>query len=51
MKKYGIAKQVTYDGIVQCVCIACRITKPTDTHLEYVIVIAFPQQQWLCERA
>ena len=23
----------------------------TDTHSEYVILIAFPRQQWLCERA
>jgi hypothetical protein len=30
---------------------ACRITKVTDTHSEYVIVIAFPLQQWLHERS
>jgi hypothetical protein len=30
---------------------ACRITKATDTHSEYVILIAFPRQQWLRERA
>jgi len=29
--------------------IACWITKATNTHSEYVIHIAFPQQQWLCE--
>jgi len=29
---------------------ACRITKATDTHSEYVIVFAFPLQQWLRER-
>jgi hypothetical protein len=23
----------------------------TNTHSEYVILIAFPRQQWLCERA
>jgi hypothetical protein len=28
---------------------ACWITKATDTHLEYVIPIAFPRQQWLRE--
>jgi hypothetical protein len=27
------------------------ITKATDTHSEYVIVITFPRQQWLRERA
>jgi hypothetical protein len=30
---------------------ACWITKATDTHSEYVILIAFPRQQWLRERA
>jgi len=30
---------------------ACWITKATDTHIEYVTVIAFPLQQWLHERA
>ena len=29
--------------------IACWITKATDTHSEYVILTAFPQQQWLRE--
>ena len=31
--------------------IACWIPKATDTHSEYVILIAFPQQQLLQERA
>jgi len=31
--------------------IACWITKATNTCSEYVIHIAFPQQQWLRERA
>ena len=31
--------------------IACRIHKATDTHSECVILIVFPQQQWLRERA
>jgi len=30
---------------------ACWITKTTNTHPEYVILIAFPLQQWLNERA
>jgi hypothetical protein len=30
---------------------ACWITKATDTHSEYVILIAFSLQQWLRERA
>jgi hypothetical protein len=31
--------------------VACWITKNTDTHLEYVIFIAFPLQKWSHERA
>jgi len=31
--------------------IACWITKATDTHSEYIILIAFPLQQWIRERA
>jgi len=31
--------------------IACWVTRATDTHSEYVILIAFPLQQWLHERA
>jgi hypothetical protein len=29
--------------------IACWIPKATNTHSEYAIIIAFPQQQWLHE--
>jgi hypothetical protein len=29
----------------------CLITKGIDAHSEYVILIAFPRQQWLRERA
>ena len=31
--------------------IACRIPKATNTHLQYVILIAVPIQQWLHDRA
>jgi len=31
-------------------CVACCITKATNTHPEYVILIAFPLQQWLHNR-
>ena len=30
---------------------ACWIPKAKNTHSEYVILIAFPRQQWLYERA
>jgi hypothetical protein len=31
--------------------IACWIPKATDTHSDCVILVAFPQQNWLQERA
>jgi hypothetical protein len=31
--------------------IPCRLLKATNTHSEYVILIAFPLQQWLHNRA
>ena len=31
--------------------IACRTNKATNTYSEYVILIGFPLQQWLGERA
>ena len=32
-------------------CTACQTPKTTNTHSEYVILIAFQQQQWLQKRA
>jgi hypothetical protein len=49
--KYGRVGHATGDNIIWCMCFACQITKATDTHSEYVILIAFPRQQWLCEYA
>jgi hypothetical protein len=39
------------DNITRRMRCACWITKTTDTHSEYVIVIVFPRQQWLCKCA
>jgi len=50
-KKYGTAGQTTDENIARRMRIACRITKATDTHSEYVITIPFPRQQWLRECA
>ena len=36
---------------IRRMCIVCRIPKVTDTHTEYVILIAFPLQQWQHEHA
>jgi hypothetical protein len=51
MKKYGTARQATDDNIIRRMRFACWIPKATDTHSEYVMLIAFPRQQWLRERA
>jgi hypothetical protein len=37
--------------ITRCMRIVCWITKATNTPSEYVIIINFPRQQWLCEHA
>jgi hypothetical protein len=50
-EKYGTAREATRDNIIRRMRFACWITKATDTHAEYVILIAFPRQQWLRERA
>jgi len=49
--KYGTAGQTTDVNIARRMRIACRITKATYTHSEYVITIPFPRQQWLRERS
>jgi hypothetical protein len=51
VKKCGRARQATDDNIIQRMRIACWLTNAIHTHSEYVIVIAFPRQQWLRERA
>jgi hypothetical protein len=43
--------QATDDNITRRMRFACWITKATDRHLEYVILIAFTRQQWFRERA
>jgi hypothetical protein len=43
VEKYGTTRQRMR--------FACRVTKATDTHSEYVILTAFPRQQLLRERA
>ena len=50
MEKFCRAGQATDDNMVR-MRIACWILKATDTHSEYVILIAFPLQLWLHKRA
>jgi hypothetical protein len=47
VEKYGTARQVTGDNIIQRMRFARWITDATDTHSEYVIRIALSRQQWL----
>ena len=48
---HGRARQVTDGNVIRRTRFAFWITKVTDTHSEYVILAAFPRQQWLSERA
>jgi hypothetical protein len=50
VEKYGTVRQATDDNTIRRMRFACCITKATDTHSQYVILIAFQQQQWLRER-
>jgi hypothetical protein len=51
VEKYGTVGQATDDSIIRRMRFACWITKAKSTHSEYVILIAFPRQRWLSERA
>jgi hypothetical protein len=51
VEKYGRVRQATDDNIIRRMRFACWITKATDTHSEYKILIVFLLQQWLCDRA
>jgi hypothetical protein len=51
MEKYGRTGLVTDDSIIQPMRFACWVTKATNTHSGYVILIAFLQEQWLCRHA
>jgi hypothetical protein len=42
-----VQRQATDENVIRCMRIAYWIPKATNTHSEYVILIAFPLQQWL----
>jgi hypothetical protein len=53
---YEIFGKVLYSGVghitIWCMCLVCGgVPKATNTHSEYVILVAFPLQQLLHERA
>ena len=49
MQKYGTPGQATDGNVILCMRFAHWISKAIDTHPEYVILIAFSLQQWLCK--
>jgi hypothetical protein len=49
VEKYDTAGEATDDNITWRMRIARLIAKATDTHSEYIVLIAFPRQ--VCERA
>jgi hypothetical protein len=51
VEKYGWRAQATDGSILRRMRIECWMTKATNTVTEYVILIAFPRQQCLRERA
>jgi hypothetical protein len=51
VEKYGTARQATDDNIIRRMRFECWVTNGTDTHSANVILIAFPRQQLLHERA
>jgi hypothetical protein len=50
VEKYGVATQATDDNIIRRMRSVCWVPTNTDTHSKYVVIIAFPRQQWLHER-
>jgi hypothetical protein len=51
VEKYGTARQATDDNMIRCMRFVCWVTKATEGRLLHIILIAFPRQQWLRERA
>ena len=51
MEKYRRAGQATDANTIQLMRIASQKPKAKNTHSEYVILMAFPLQQWLRERS
>ena len=49
VKNYGRADQATDENMMRRMRITCWISKATDTHSEYEILRAFPQQKGLRE--
>jgi hypothetical protein len=47
--KHSTATQATDDSLRGRTHLACWLTKATNTHSQYIILTAFPLQQWFRE--
>jgi hypothetical protein len=50
VERYGRASQATNDNTAHAFCMPDDYGKNTAMHPKYLILIAFPWQQWLCKR-
>jgi hypothetical protein len=50
VEKFGRSGQATDNNIIRLTRIACWITKATDTHSDYIILIAFPWQKMVTRK-
>jgi len=51
VEKYCAVGQAVHDNITKRMRFACWITKATNPHREYLILVALPLQQWVQENA
>jgi hypothetical protein len=51
VEKFGTIGQATNVNIIGHMLFTCLVNKFTDTHSEYIMLIAFPRQKSLRERA
>jgi hypothetical protein len=50
-EKICYSRRGRYDNMIRRMRFACWVTKTTNTHSEYVILVGFPRQQWLGDGA
>jgi hypothetical protein len=50
MRKYGEVRLATGANTIRSMSFACWVNKATDTHLEYILLVAFPLLQWVGQR-
>jgi hypothetical protein len=51
VEKYGRSRQTTDDNTIWRMRFTCWITRASDTHSGFVLIIYFPWKHWLRERA